>query len=146
MKRWMVIGLVAGIGALAVAAGAVAFGGGHHGARHAIIKRVVAAEIDEALDRVNATPEQRASVHASRDRAFTALEDHVRARHARFDEVLKLFEADTIDAGRVEAFRRQAEAEHRQVGDAITLALTEIHDVLTPDQRRAVTEYIRSRH
>jgi Spy/CpxP family protein refolding chaperone len=144
MKRRTVIGLVAGVGALVVGAGAVAFGGAHHGGRHAIMKRVVAAEIDEALDRANVTPEQRASIHGARDRAFAALEDHGRTRRDRVAEALALFEADAIDAGRVEAFRRQAEGEHRQVGDAITQALVEIHDVLTPDQRRAVTAYIRS--
>jgi Spy/CpxP family protein refolding chaperone len=58
--------------------------------------------------------------------------------------MLALFEADRIDAARVEAFRRQGEEEHRRVGDAIAQALGEIHDVLTPEQRRAVTSYVRS--
>jgi protein CpxP len=146
MKRRMVIGLVAGLGALVAGASALAVGVGAHGGRHMIMKRVVAAEIDEALDRASVTPEQRTAVHAARDRAFAALESHFRNRRARLDEVLALFEADALDAGRVEAFRRQAEEEHRQVGDAIAQALGEIHDVLTPEQRRAVTAYVRSRH
>jgi Spy/CpxP family protein refolding chaperone len=60
------------------------------------------------------------------------------------DEALALFEADAVDPGRVAAFRTQREAEHRQVGDAIVQALTEVHDVLTPAQRKAVADWIRA--
>jgi hypothetical protein len=60
------------------------------------------------------------------------------------EEALALFEADVLDPGRVATFRAQRETEHRQVADAITLALTEVHDVLTPAQRKAVADWIRA--
>jgi protein CpxP len=139
MKRRMVLGLVAGVGALLVGVSALAFGGP---GRHAIMKRVVAA----ALDRANATAGQRAAIHASRDRVFAAIEAHAGDRRGRLEEVLALFEADRLEAAQVEAVRQKMEDRHRQVGDAIAQALTEVHDVLTPEQRGAVTAYVRDRH
>ena len=65
-------------------------------------------------------------------------------RKAHMAEALALFEADTIDPGRVAAFRAQRQAEHAQVADAITQSLTEVHDVLTPVQRKAVADWIRN--
>ena len=50
--------------------------------------------------------------------------------------VLALFEADTLDPARVAAVRRSVEAEHRQIGDAISQAPADVHEVLTPAQRK----------
>jgi Spy/CpxP family protein refolding chaperone len=58
--------------------------------------------------------------------------------------VLALLEADRIDPAQVEAFRRQTEEEHRRIGDVIAQALTEVHDVLTPQQRHALADYVRA--
>jgi hypothetical protein len=60
------------------------------------------------------------------------------------DEALALFEAATVDPGRVATFRAQHEAEHRQVADAISQALVDVHDALTPPQRKAVADYVRA--
>jgi hypothetical protein len=72
------------------------------------------------------------------------VEAHRQTRGGHMDEALALFEADTIDPGRVTAFRTQREAEHRQVADAISQALVDVHDVLTPAQRKAVADYVRA--
>jgi Spy/CpxP family protein refolding chaperone len=132
---------VLGVGLVATVA-AFAHGGGH--GRPAVMKRFVSAMIDEALEPANVTTEQRTRIYAARDRAFAALEAHRQTRGAHLDEALTLFEADVVDPGRVASFRAQHEAEHRQVADAITQAVTEVHDVLTPAQRRAVADWIRA--
>jgi len=146
MNRRTVIGWVAASGALLAGATALAFGGhgGRHGIRHGMMKRVVAAEIDAALDKAEASPEQRAAVRAARDRAFAAFEEHWRDRRRRLEEALALFEADQIDPGRAEALRRQAEDEHRKLADAVSQTIHEVHDTLTPPQRRIVADYVRS--
>ena len=144
MKRRTVIGslmavgvsLVAGVGAFAAA----------HGHREAIWRRVATAAIDDALDRAQATAEQRAQIQAARDRLAGVFEAHGNGRSARMAEVLALFEADQVDPGRVQALRRQIEEEHAQIADAVSQALVEAHDVLTPDQRRAVAGYVRTHH
>ena len=58
--------------------------------------------------------------------------------------ILALFESDTVDPGRVAAFRAQREAEHQQAADAISQAITDVHDVLTPAQRKVVADWIRA--
>jgi Spy/CpxP family protein refolding chaperone len=110
------------------------------------MKRFVSSVIDEALEPASVTAEQRAKIYAARDRAFAAVEAHRQTRGAHLDEALSLFEADVMDAGRLATFRAQREAQHRQVADAITQALTEVHDVLTPPQRKAVADWIRANH
>jgi Spy/CpxP family protein refolding chaperone len=143
-SRRIVLGSVAVLGVGLVAAVA-AFAHGGPGGRHGMLmKRFVSSLIDEALEPAQVTAEQRARIHAARDRAFAAVEAHRQARRSHLDEALSLFEADVVDAGRLAAFRAQREAEHRQVADAIAQALTEVHDVLTPVQRKAVADWVRA--
>jgi Spy/CpxP family protein refolding chaperone len=143
MKRRTMIGLLAVLtGGLVAGAGALAFGA--HAHRHGMMKRFVSAAIDDALDEAKVTPEQRAAIHDARDRVFTALQEHAQTRRARLDELLQLFEADQVDGARVAALRRGAEDEHRKIADAIGQALTDAHDTLTPAQRKAVADYVRS--
>jgi len=137
----VVLGLAAGVAAVA----AWAHGGGP-GFRHGMMKRMATAMIDEALEPAQITPEQRAKIYAARDRAFAAVEAQHQTRPAHMGEALAMFEADTVDAGRLAAFRAQREAEHRTIADTITQSLTEVHDVLTPVQRKAVADWIRAHH
>jgi|SRR5687768_10464493 len=132
----LAVGLVTGVAAFAH--------GGPGGFRHGMMKRMATAMIDEALEPAKVTPEQRTKIYAARDRAFAAFEAKHQTRTAHMAEALALFEADTIDPGRVAAFRAQREAEHRQVADAVSQAITDVHDVLTPVQRKAVADWIRA--
>jgi Spy/CpxP family protein refolding chaperone len=137
---------VAGVtGALLVGAGALAYGGAHLG-RHEMMQRFVASAIDDALDRASVTPEQRQVAHAARDRIIAAFQDHRRERTGRAEELLSLFEADQVDPATLTALRARIEDEHRRIGDTITQALTEVHDVLDPAQRKALADYLRERH
>ena len=131
------------VAGVALVTGVAAFAHGP-GWRHAgMMKRMASAMIDEALEPAKVTPEQRAKIYAARDRAFAAFEAQHKTRGTHMAEALALFEADTIDATRVAAFRAQREAEHRQIGDTVAQSLTEVHDVLTPVQRKAVADWIR---
>ena len=132
-------GLITGVAAFA-------HSGGGAGFRHGMMKRMATAMIDEALEPAQVTPEQRAKIYAARDRAFAAVEAQHQTRTSHMVEALALFEGDVVDAGRLATFRAQHEAEHRQVADVIAQSLTEVHDVLTPVQRRAVADWIRSHH
>ena len=144
MTRRMVIGIGTVLGAtLLVGAGALAWGHGGRGVHHAVMKRVAVAMVDDALDAAQATPEQRAAIHAARDRVFAAVEQHHRSRGARKEEVLALFEADTLDPARVAALRQSAEADHRAIGDAVSQAVADAHQALTPAQRRLLADYVR---
>ena len=145
-SRRTILGAVAVVAAgLVTGVAAFAHGGGP-GFRHGMMKRMATAMIDEALEPAQVTPEQRAKIYTARDRAFTAVEAQHQTRKAHMAEALALFEADVVDAGQLATFRSQREAEHRQVADAITQALSEVHDTLSPAQRKAVADWIRANH
>jgi Spy/CpxP family protein refolding chaperone len=145
MTRRTKIGLMVTLTTV-ILAGATVLAVGAHGGRPAIMKRIATAMIDDALDAAQVTAEQRTAIYAARDRAFAAVEALRNNRGARMEEMLALFEADTIDPAQVEALRSARESEHRQVADAISQAVIDVHAVLTPAQRRALTDYVREHH
>jgi Spy/CpxP family protein refolding chaperone len=158
MTRRMMFGLGAAVaGTMLAGATALAFtgpgarfalhhvGGWHHGGGmgHPIARRVAAAIVDDAMDAIKATPQQRTVANAARDRVLAAFQQHQQGRATRAQDVIALFEADQIDPARVAAVRRSVEDEHRKIGDAISQALADVHAVLTPDQRKQLAEYVR---
>jgi len=142
MKRRTMLGIAAGLTATLVA-GTVAVGA-HGGGRSHVMKRFVTSMIDDALDAAQVTPAQRTTIYEARDRAFAAVEAHRNDRRTRMEQGLALFEGDRLDPPAVHAFVQQREQEHRAVADAIGQALVDVHGVLTPVQRKALTDYIRS--
>jgi len=144
MKRRTVIGLsAAAIGSLLVGAVAAIAGVGYGAGRETMMRRMVAAAIDDALDEAQASAEQRATIHAARDRVFTTIQDHRQQRPARLDGMLTLFESDRLEDG-MRTFRQEMEAEHNKIADTVSAALVEAHAVLTPAQRKTVADYVRS--
>lgn len=127
----------------AVLKGRAAHAWGHKG-KATIMKRIVSAHIDDVLDDAKVNDTQRQAVYAARDRVFTAFENQRGTHKAHLEEALQLFEADRVDGAKLQSLRAQREAETRQLADVVTQALTEVHDVLTPQQRRVVTDHIRN--
>jgi Spy/CpxP family protein refolding chaperone len=115
--------------------------GGMHGG---LMKRMISAALDEALDQAAVSAEQRTAIHASRDRAFAAMEAQRPDRGAQREQVLALFEGDRLDATQLQAVHAQMEERHQAMGAAITQAIVEIHDTLTPAQRQIVANYART--
>ena len=144
LSRRTILGSLAAVVGVGLVAGAAAYAQGG-GPRHpAMMKRIASAMIDEALEPAKVTADQRTKIYAARDRVLAVMEAHHQSRGAHMGEALAMFEADTVDPGRLAAFRTQREAEHRLVADAVSQALVEVHDVLTPAQRKAVADWIRA--
>jgi len=142
LSRRTILGSVAVLG-VALATGVVAYAQGHgHGP--GMMRRMVSAMIDEALEPAQVTPDQRTKIYAARDRVFAAMDAQRQTRGQHMQEALALFEADTLDPAQLAAFAAQHEAQHKQMADAITQAIGEVHDVLNPVQRRAVADWIRT--
>jgi Spy/CpxP family protein refolding chaperone len=132
-----------GVGAAALVGGR-AYAHGPGGPHAGMMKRMVSAALDEALDRANVTADQRTAIHGARDRAFAAIAAQHPDRRAQRDQVLALFEGDRLDAAQLQAVHAQMEQQRQAVHAAVTQAIVEIHDALTPDQRKVVAEYARS--
>jgi Spy/CpxP family protein refolding chaperone len=119
--------------------------GGHHGRGAAFFKAMVSSRIDEALDAAHVTDAQRARLHETRDRVFAVVEAaHEEDPSPRIEQALTLFQADKLDAAKVAELRAQHMAQSKKVGDALVAAVTEVHDVLTAPQRKALTDWIRA--
>jgi len=129
---------------VALVSGVAAYAQGHGMHGPGMMRRMVSAMIDEALEPAQVTPDQRAKIYAVRDRVFASMEAQRQTRGQHMQEALALFEADAIDPAQLAAFAAQREAEHKQMADVITQAITEVHDVLNPVQRRAVADWIRT--
>ena len=136
-----VLTLVAGGVALV---GGRAFAHGPGGPHAGMMKRMVSAALDEALTQANVSADQRTAIHASRDRAFAAITSQWPDRRAHRDQVLALFEGERLDATQLQAVHAQMEQQRQAMHAAVAQAIVEIHDTLTPEQRRIVAAYARS--
>ena len=143
-RMWIALGTVPVLAVLTGAAAFNAWGHGPHGRHGWMMQRMVSSALDEALDQAGVTAEQRTAIHASRDRAFAAIAADAPDRSAHREQMLALFEADQIDPAQVQAVHAGMEQRHQAVRTAITRAIVEIHDTLTPEQRRSVAQFVRS--
>jgi len=121
------------------------------GGRHRIVRRVVEAVIDEALERARARPEQRDRIYRARDRAFAEIESYLEDGDAGLGllveaelrlQVQRCFVGDSIDAAPFDV--RRTRPDHRQVVHAIAWAVQQARAVLTPPQRQVIADYVRA--
>ncbi|HEV8471229.1 MAG TPA: periplasmic heavy metal sensor [Methylomirabilota bacterium] len=124
--------------------GGRAFAQGPGGPHAGMMKRMVSAALDEALAQANVSAEQRTAIYASRDRAFAAIAAQRPDHRAHREQVLALFEGDRLDATQLQTVHAQMEQQRQAMHGAIAQAIVEIHDALTPDQRKIVATYARS--
>lgn len=155
MKRrgWMKFGLLAGVGALLVGGMAFAKGGkgghcgwGRGGYSAEDKKKFASAKIDEVLDDLDVTKEQRAAIYASRDKLFVALEDAKPDRAEKFDQVTALFQKDDLDLRDVERLSLEHREKITKLEDAVTDAIVELHATLTPEQRKELVGKAKKLH
>ncbi|HEV8585589.1 MAG TPA: periplasmic heavy metal sensor [Methylomirabilota bacterium] len=148
MTRRTIFGVIAGSLVTLFAGGAALVGGrawahGPGGLHGGIMKRMISSALDEALAKANVSAEQRTAIHASRDRAFAAFEQNMPDRRAHKEQFLAAFEKDQLDLVQLQAMHAQMEQRRQTIRDAVGQALVEIHDTLTPEQRRIVADYAR---
>ncbi len=118
--------------------------GGHGpGLMGPMMKQMISARLDEAMTQANVTGEQRTKIVAARDRAFAAMDANRPDGRVR-DQMLALFEADRLDVAQLQALHAQEAQRHQQVRAAIAQAIVDVHDTLTPAQRKIVAEYVRT--
>ena len=156
MKRrgWMKLGVVAGLGTLLVGGLAFARGGkmgghcgwGKGGWSVEDKKKFASAKIDEVLEDLKVTDDQRKQIYASRDKLFTALEDAKPDREAKFDQITALFEKDELDLREVESLKQEHRDRIQKVEEAVTQAIVEVHSTLTPDQRKQLVAKAKKFH
>jgi Spy/CpxP family protein refolding chaperone len=97
------------------------------------------------LERVNATPEQRAEIKRILDANAAERRMQREAGRALREQAMALFTQPTVDANAVEALRLQQVAMHDAASQRMTASMLEISRVLTVDQRKQMADYMAQR-
>jgi len=110
-------------------------GHGGCGRDPARMERMLGAHLDDLLDDIQATPEQRTKIAAVKDRLLAegkALHgDHGTVRK----DLLAQWDSPNPDTGRVHALIDQRGEQMRAFAHKVADGLAEVHAVLTPEQR-----------
>jgi Spy/CpxP family protein refolding chaperone len=134
------IALFAVVGVVALTG--FAGGCGHHGHPRdpAQVAKLVNARVDDLLDDVDATPDQRTKLHAVADRML-AEGQALHADHAQVHDVLLAeWKAETPDKAKLHALVDARMDELRKLAHDAVDAGVEAHDVLTPAQREKLAK------
>jgi Spy/CpxP family protein refolding chaperone len=112
---------------------------GHHGMGFAEHR------LERMLEGIDATDEQetkiKAIIEATEDKVFPMADEFRDTR----EEVAKLLGASTIDRAAAETLRAQRIAKVDEASKALTTALLDIAEVLTPEQRAELLEHLKER-
>ena len=130
--------------AIALLVGAAAFTGCRGGHGHprdpAQLAAMVNARVDDLLDDVDATPDQRTKIHAIADGLLASAKD----AHADHEQVkatlLAEWRADPIDRAKLHALVDARADALRKLAHQAVDAGADAHDVLTPAQREKLAK------
>lgn len=119
--------------------------GGYDGGMHSAAGGMFGGMLGRMLDRVNATPQQRTQIEQILKTNVDAMRAQRDSRSELRDEAMKLFAQPTVDANALEALREKQMAQHIEASKRMTAAMLEISRVLTPEQRKQMSEYMQQR-
>ncbi len=149
---WKKIGMVSaavlllGVGIVTL----TAFSGGgwcHHGHRDpAQMAAFVTNRVEDALDDLDATPDQRAKILAVKDRMLDAAKAVHADQAATHQAFLEAWKSEKPDAAKLHQLVDQRVEEMRKLAHQAVDAGVEVHDTLTADQRAKVTKKIERWH
>lgn len=98
------------------------------------------AVAEKAMDRVEATPDQRAGITSTLDDLAGRLWAFHQAHAERHAAVRAVLTADTVDRKELEKIRKEAVSDIDDISADVVDAVADIAEILTPDQRRDLAE------
>jgi Spy/CpxP family protein refolding chaperone len=119
-----------------------ATGCGHHRPDPARMEKMVTHRVDDALDDLKATPEQRQAITAVKDRMLVSARAMRGDHQAIAAEALGLWEAASFDRSRALALVDARLDAMRAMAHEAVDAAAEVHATLTPEQRAEVARRI----
>jgi Spy/CpxP family protein refolding chaperone len=147
-RKWFkrIAAAAAGVGGLVLLAG---FGPGGrcggHGHGHGPGAAMLGHHLDDVLDDVEATPEQRQKITAVKDRLLEKGRALHGARRDGMRELLAQWESPTPDAAAVHAHIDARAKEMQAFAHEVADGLAEVHSILTPEQREKIAKKWRRR-
>jgi Spy/CpxP family protein refolding chaperone len=115
-----------------------ATGCGHHRPDPARMEKLVTSRVDDALDDLKATPEQRQAITAVKDRLLVSARALRGDHQATATEALGLWEAASFDRSRALALVDARLDAMRTMAHEAVEAAAEVHATLNPEQRAQV--------
>jgi Spy/CpxP family protein refolding chaperone len=117
-----------------------ATGCGHHRPDPARVEKMVTHQVDDALDDLKATPEQRQKIVAVKDRLLASGRSMHADHRATAKEAFGLWDAPSFDRARALALvDARIDAMRAKAHEAVEAA-AEVHATLTPEQRAQVSK------
>jgi periplasmic protein CpxP/Spy len=148
--KLMVVGAalagVAGVGGLGASAWRAHGGFGGHRHDPEMMHRFVQFAVNEKLDEVDATPEQRQKVKEVTGRLLQEAKALHQAKADLHDQMAELLAQDQPDAARAKALVQARVQEFSRFADDATDALLELHRTFTPEQRAKLLAEHNARH
>jgi Spy/CpxP family protein refolding chaperone len=136
MTRTARIVAIAGV-AMAILGSTVALArfGWHGGHGEKFMRRMVDAHVGKTLDGISATPDQRQKVSAIEDKLFADFQVSRDARRGFLKSLTDQFSQPQLDSGALDQAFQPVAQSHEQLRAEVLQAVSEVHDMLTPDQR-----------
>jgi Spy/CpxP family protein refolding chaperone len=135
MKRKILIG--AGALAIVIAAGAAwARGPG----RGFMMTQMITKHVAEMEDYIQATPQQRTQIEASRDTIVNALKAKQQQRGQNHQQLMQLLTADKLNPDDLYNVANQHAQAIQDLSKVIVPEIVKVHDVLTPAQRQLLAQ------
>jgi Spy/CpxP family protein refolding chaperone len=126
------------IGAVAAVAlgSAVAVAGFGHGHNDKFMRKMVDAHVEEMLDSINATADQRQKVSAMEDKLFADFKQTRESHRSLMTALTDQFGRDQMDQSALDqAVQPMLQAQDQLRAD-LRQSVSNLHDLLTPDQRQ----------
>ncbi len=149
MKRTIAIaaGALLAVGAFVTLTAFAGCGRGHgHPRDPAEMAAFVGARVDDLLDDVDATPDQRTRIHAVKDRLFAAGQEARAGTKEAHEAVLAEWKSASPDAAKLHALVDQRIDAMRAFAHQAVDAGVEVHGILTAEQRDKLTRKIERWH
>jgi len=120
--------------------------GAGNGFRERMMGAMIQTGVDSVLDELKATPEQRTAINAAKDRVVAAFKTGHADKGADLEQLLGLFAADKLDNAKIDALRTDHMQRMRKIADAVIQSITDVHDVLSADQRAQLIAFVKAHH
>jgi hypothetical protein len=106
---------------------------------------LVSAQIEDTLDQLVATDDERKVAHAARDEVLAAVTELQAHQESTVAQLSSMFSSDTVDKAAVAHFQAEKEADLHTLTNVIQHAIVSLHDSLSPAHRQKLVEIVRAR-
>ncbi len=103
-------------------------------------RRHIDAHLEDVLDDLEATPEQRQTINKAKEQIIAKVETYRTQRKEVRDELLAMLKADRVDTNRLNQLADEKAAEVKNLVSEIIPIVAEVHASLTPAQRQELAE------